>query len=134
MVRYRTDGFPVDESDGVLLVDELNTPGSTDGFVHTGLTNGVTCHYAAFAHDGMPSYSAGVHASATPQPSADFDGDTDVDLADFALFQLCFNGPNRSVAPACAPQDADADGDVDLTDFGWFQSCFNGPNRPEACD
>jgi hypothetical protein len=27
------------------------------------------------------------------------DGDTDVDLSDFAVFQDCFNGPNQP--PAC---------------------------------
>ncbi|MBN1489880.1 MAG: SUMF1/EgtB/PvdO family nonheme iron enzyme, partial [Phycisphaerae bacterium] len=31
---------------------------------------------------------------------ADFDGDGDVDLADFGTFAGCFNGPNRT--PACA--------------------------------
>jgi len=31
--------------------------------------------------------------------AADLDGDTDVDLGDFAVFQGCFNGPNRP--PAC---------------------------------
>jgi hypothetical protein len=57
-----------------------------------------------------------------------------VDLADFAFFQLCFNGPNRAMVLAeCPPADLDADGDVDLTDFGAFQSCFNGPNRPGGC-
>ncbi len=31
--------------------------------------------------------------------AGDFDGDGDVDLADFGIFQACFNGPNRP--PAC---------------------------------
>ncbi len=68
--------------------------------------------------------------------SADFDGDADVDMADFALFQLCFNGPNAPPAlggSACAAPDLDSDGDVDLADFAAFQRCFNGPNRPPAC-
>ena len=30
---------------------------------------------------------------------ADWDGDMDVDLVDFGVFQACFNGPNRP--PAC---------------------------------
>ncbi len=34
-----------------------------------------------------------------PVASGDLDGDGDVDLADFATFQACFNGPNRP--PAC---------------------------------
>ena len=66
---------------------------------------------------------------------ADFDYDGDVDLADFTVFQSCFNGPNRPAPSGCvANVDADVDGDVDLTDFGAFQQCFNGPNRPPACE
>jgi len=66
--------------------------------------------------------------------NADFDGDGDVDLADFAAFQSCFNGPNRPLPAACtADADFDNDADADLTDFGAFQGCFNGPNRPPQC-
>ena len=68
------------------------------------------------------------------RPSADFDGDGDVDLNDFATFQLCYGGPNRPLGPLCTAQaDFDGDGDVDLNDFATFQGCFNGPNRPPAC-
>ena len=64
----------------------------------------------------------------------DFDQDGDADMADFTLFQLCFNGPNRSPNTYCAVDaDFDDDGDVDLVDFGAFQACFNGPNRPPSC-
>jgi T5SS/PEP-CTERM-associated repeat protein len=66
--------------------------------------------------------------------AADFDGDGDVDLTDFLVFQGCFNGPNRSpAATGCAAADFDLDNDVDLADFLVFQGCFNGPNRPPAC-
>lgn len=66
---------------------------------------------------------------------SDFDGDGDVDLADFKVFQNCFNGPNRAIPalPGCPQVNADGDADVDLVDFGHFQACFNGPNRPPAC-
>jgi hypothetical protein len=65
---------------------------------------------------------------------ADFDADADVDLADFARLQSCFNGPNRPARqPDCSGADLDADGDVDLADFGLFQGCFNGPNRTPKC-
>jgi hypothetical protein len=73
-------------------------------------------------------------------PPQDADGDGDVDLNDFSVFQSCFNGPNRpwgSPPPeypaACMCFDNDADGDVDLNNFSVFQGCFNGPNRPAAC-
>ena len=65
---------------------------------------------------------------------SDFDQDRDVDLSDFAFFQACFNGPNRSTAISeCGNADFDGDADVDLSDFAFFQACFNGPNRPPAC-
>lgn len=63
----------------------------------------------------------------------DFDDDSDVDLADFASFLSCFNGPARPPAASfCVRQDIDQDGDVDLADFSVFLSFFNGPNRPPA--
>ncbi len=67
--------------------------------------------------------------------TGDFDGDGDVDLADFALFQLCFNGPNAPPGSNCSVDaDFDNDADVDLADFSLFQLCFNGPNRPPAAN
>ncbi len=77
----------------------------------------------------------GVTMTVTPYVApADFDRDGDVDLADFSLFQLCFNGPNTPPALHCSVDaDMDADSDVDLGDFALFQTCFNGPNRPPAC-
>lgn len=66
---------------------------------------------------------------------ADVDGDLDVDLDDFSMFQICFNGPNR-LAPygGCGYADFDGDGDVDLSDFGFFQLCYSGPNRAPPCE
>jgi hypothetical protein len=69
-------------------------------------------------------------------PPQDSDGDSDVDLPDFAVFQSCFNGPNQPYAAAslaCLCLDADADADVDLDDFAVFQACFNGPNNAPTC-
>jgi len=59
----------------------------------------------------------------------DLDGDADVDLADFLLFQLCFAGPNAPAASSCPPgvtADLDEDGDVDLVDFAFFRLSFTG--------
>lgn len=73
-------------------------------------------------------------AAAVQSMRPDLDGDVDVDLTDFGIFQACFNGPNRPpTAPGCLAADFDRDSDVDLSDFGVFQACFNGPNRPPAC-
>jgi len=59
----------------------------------------------------------------------DFDGDGDVDLSDFTVFQLCFGGSSNPPAPTCPPgvnADLDGDGDVDLADFLIFQQNFTG--------
>ncbi|MGB9626212.1 MAG: hypothetical protein ACPMAQ_15265, partial [Phycisphaerae bacterium] len=94
-----------------------------------------TYYYSAFAYDGGMLYSVAARVAARPVASADFDNDSDVDLNDFALLQLCFSGPNRPPAlpESCGKPDFDLDGDVDVADFVAFQSCFNGPNRPPAC-
>ncbi len=101
--------------------------------------------------DGLPGGNA-VYRFQVASPG-DFDLDGDVDLADFAVLQACFSGPNRPIllpvpsldggqagpAPAAAMQggcidaDLDGDADVDLTDYSAFAACFNGPNRPPAC-
>ncbi|MFH0980142.1 MAG: hypothetical protein V2A79_01205, partial [Planctomycetota bacterium] len=49
--------------------------------------------------------------------NGDFDGDHNVDLADFATFQICFGRP---AAGECAPGNLYADGIIDLKDFALF--------------
>lgn len=57
----------------------------------------------------------------------DCDGDGDVDLSDFFVFQTCFTGPGGQAPPNCECVDLDGDGDVDLADFLAFQTSFTGP-------
>ena len=60
---------------------------------------------------------------------ADLDGDEDVDLGDFVIFQQCYAGSGNPPAPTCPPgvdADFDDDGDVDLADFLIFQQNFTG--------
>jgi hypothetical protein len=92
------------------------------------------------ACDQCPNTSPGLRVDPTgcarsvQGVNQDLDGDGDVDLADFAVFQACFNGPNQPPGrPDCSKADFDGDRDVDLADFGLFQSCFNGANQPPAC-
>ncbi|MFH0981994.1 MAG: thrombospondin type 3 repeat-containing protein [Planctomycetota bacterium] len=67
----------------------------------------------------------------------DFDGDGDVDLLDYQVFEGCITGP--CVSPPCDPPlyagfpepccgigDSDRDGAIDLGDFAGFQSVFTG--------
>lgn len=56
------------------------------------------------------------------------DGDTDIDLQDFALFHNCHTGPgNGPVAEPCLCSDFDGDGDSDRADFRAFQLAYTIP-------
>lgn len=67
-----------------------------------------------------------------PGGLGDFDGDGDVDFADFTAFAACLSGPEVPTPPAgCSPgefssRDLDHDYDVDLLDFALFQESFGG--------
>ncbi|NOT02929.1 MAG: hypothetical protein HOP29_20205 [Phycisphaerales bacterium] len=52
----------------------------------------------------------------------DYNGDTFIDLYDYAGYWNCPSGPGQPYpAPDCAALDFDADGDLDLPDFGEWQ-------------
>ena len=61
----------------------------------------------------------------------DYDRDGDVDLDDFALFQLCQTGQDSpQLDPECGKMLLDGDDDVDGVDLALFFRCFNGANVP----
>jgi hypothetical protein len=63
------------------------------------------------------------------EPTADFDDDGDVDLLDFARFQVCFTGEGPAVCRGgCNRFDLDPDDDIDLFDFAAFTALLNGPS------
>ncbi|MCK4660121.1 MAG: hypothetical protein KAV82_11420 [Phycisphaerae bacterium] len=78
---------------------------------------------------------------------ADFDGDGDADLSDFACLRDCLTGPCGDPPcdpplyhdPCCRLADFDDDGDLDLADFAAFQAgeispdC-NGDGTPDGFD
>lgn len=65
IVRYRTDGkFPVSPVDGFAVTTKVGAPGSSDSFVHTGLTNGTTYSYSVFAQDTSGNVSQETTAQA----------------------------------------------------------------------
>jgi hypothetical protein len=71
LIRYSTSGYPTGPASGLAVENGNNgmfgnTPASVDSFVHTGLTNGLTYWYTAFAGDEVPNYASGVTAFATP--------------------------------------------------------------------
>jgi hypothetical protein len=80
----------------------------------------------------LPSITSGqmyfAAVNAVPVPG-DFDGDGDVDGADFVSWQTNF--PKTSGA-TLAQGDADADGDVDGADFVVWQTHFPTAANPEV--
>jgi hypothetical protein len=77
-IRVSTTGYPATTSDGALVVDKAASPGSSDSFTHTNLTNWTTYYYTAFAHDVGPNYSVAAQFAATPRPPI-----TIIDSSDF---------------------------------------------------
>jgi hypothetical protein len=71
LIRYSTSAWPSGPGNG-LPVENGNdgkfsaAAAAADSFAHTGLQNGQTYYYAAFAGDEVPNYSAGLTASADP--------------------------------------------------------------------
>ncbi len=59
-------------------------------------------------------------------PFGDADGDGDVDLADFAAFQVCYRGAGVPYGSGCGTFDADLDGDVDQRDLRVFLVLLEG--------
>lgn len=66
IIRYSTGGYPASPGEGALLCDRKATPGSSDAFTHTGLSNGTTYYYVAFAYDEVPNFSAVAQTLAVP--------------------------------------------------------------------
>jgi len=110
----------------------------TDTLVISNVSSEDVANYrCVVSNDFSPPVATSNEAALTLASwKCDFDNDADIDLADFAVFQACFNGPNRAhgTNPVCPRADTDADQDVDLADFATFQGCFNGPNRPSNCE
>ena len=60
-ILRKTGSAPTSPTDGTVAYQGTGT-----SQVDTGLTNGTTYYYRAFAYDEVPNYSSGVTASATP--------------------------------------------------------------------
>jgi hypothetical protein len=84
---------------------------------------------SGLASDHRPVIVDLILPAAIPTVPCDFDGDGDVDLADFAVFGQCFGGSNLPPSGSCPPgtdADFDDDGDVDLADFAAFSQKYTG--------
>jgi hypothetical protein len=70
-------------------------------------------------------------------PSADADGDHDVDLDDFGVFQRCYGAGNLGSSGVCHCMDLDRTGAsanrIDNSDFIVFKACAGGAGLPSTC-
>lgn len=64
-----------------------------------------------------------------PRIGGDANGDGDVDLDDFVIFDGCVGAPGKVPPIGCEFADLDADQDVDWADFALFQVVFAGPSQ-----
>ncbi len=81
-------------------------------------------------NDGMAFYGDqyyGTYAISGYAVPGDGDGDTDVDLYDFALFQQCFSGTDPIESEQCTYLNFDGDGTVSLSDARAFIDLLTGP-------
>jgi len=132
LIRYKAGAAPTGPTDGMLLVDKLNTPGSGDSVTHDSVPYGATCWYAAFAHDAVANYAPAANTAASAPPG-DFNTDSDVDMADFGYLQACLSGSGVICDSGCNDADFDKDGDVDSTDLAQLRGCLNGAGEVPAC-
>jgi hypothetical protein len=101
--------------------------GAFSGTFDIGTEEVITATVTDLFTGNTSEFSACVDASSTGLQMGDMDTDGDVDLVDFANFQLCFTGPGGAVSEGtCSFTDFDGDGDCDLVDFNEFQLSFTG--------
>jgi hypothetical protein len=130
-LRFKTTGYPSGPSDGTLLADKGNAPGTADTYRHTGLIRG-TYYYALFAYD-VASHYASPALVTVPILPGDFDNDGDIDQCDFGHLQHCVSGTGAAYIATCEDADLDTDGDVDGSDVSAFLPCLGGEDNPPGC-
>ncbi|UCE59031.1 MAG: Zn-dependent exopeptidase M28 [Phycisphaerales bacterium] len=99
--------------------DSVDTPDYIDYDYATRITRAVV---------GFLVDSAGVDVTL---PDGDYTEDGEVDMADFAVFNSCFSGPDLGpVHPDCLAADFDIDGDIDCDDWDALLDVWTDPDDP----
>ena len=98
-------------------------PGGNDDRKLLALNDAGQFLFRAIVSEPGGAFAGGLFVATIPEPG-DFDGDGDVDLADYLVMQQGFSG--SGVPTPDLRTDLDGDGDNDLTDLILFQSAFTG--------
>jgi hypothetical protein len=137
---YLADGTPLATTNGLPV--SMNVPVPTDLVTNFNITHvgwgdytgdAATVTNVIWEVDTVAFYlndPAGAFDDAEGRLPGDIDGDGDVDLDDYLLFEACLAGPDVGTPPGPCPQadfqrsDLDKDLDVDVEDFSIFQPVF----------
>jgi len=85
------------------------------------------------AECGSSTSNEAVLSFGPPHADVDFDGDGDVDLEDFGVFQTCLTEPGEPIGGApCDLADLNSDGIVDGYDLPLMKDCLSGPGCAAA--
>ncbi|MBI3812622.1 MAG: hypothetical protein HY283_10560 [Nitrospirae bacterium] len=76
-IRYRTDHYPTDTNDGVLLGDFTGLPNQAMSTIQTPIVKHVTYYYAASTYDSSGNYQHTAYASVTTSLTSDGSGSPD---------------------------------------------------------
>jgi hypothetical protein len=68
MLRMGLDGYPDNPNAGTLVSDRAALPGSTDTFLHTGLSPNTPYYYSAFTYNSARTYADPVHLLVVTKP------------------------------------------------------------------
>jgi hypothetical protein len=95
---------------------------------------GDVANYRCVATAGCGSATSNAATLFLTQPG-DFDDDSDVDLADFALLQNCLTGEYVQITdPTCLQTDMNGDDYLDADDVSLFVGCMSGSEVPANPD
>ena len=108
---------------GTVTVD---TAGMIEGVYQVRIDPGLVQDVSSLVFEGVHEDLQGAGAFTIACAFADPECDVDVDLADYALLQVCVKGPRSPASAACERYDDDGDGDVDLADLTAFTRQFTG--------
>jgi hypothetical protein len=122
------------QKNGFNVADDARISGATSPTLEIGgAVAGDTGSYRCIVTGGGGTATSNAAALLVrAEVGGDFDGDGDLDGADFGAFSLCYNGAGNP-AGGCEGADFDGDGDVNGDDYNAFSECFNGEDNPPRC-